>query len=186
MSKTSSQRGLPESALKPVKLCVMDVDGVLTDGSIYVGDSGEETKRFNVWDGAGITLLHRAGIKTAIISSRSSPAVEGRARELGITELWQGVSSKRAAMESLLKAVGFTGKEICYIGDDLNDIPVMQMAGVSVAVANARPEVKRAATVVTEAKGGEGAIREIAEAIIRAQGKWESVVESCSGDTEVD
>ena len=139
-----------------------------------------------VGDGAGIRLLHRAGIKTAIISSRSSPAVEGRARELGITELRQGVSSKRAAFESLLGALGLTGKESCYIGDDLNDIPVMRMAGVSVAVANARPEGKRVATVVTEARGGEGAIREIAAAIIRAQGKWDSVVALWSGHTEVD
>jgi len=178
MSKISSQRGSPESHFASVKLLVMDVDGVLTDGSIYVSASGEEIKRFNVWDGAGITMLHRVGVKTAIISSRSSHAVEVRAKELGITEVRQGVSGKLAALESLLQAYGLTAEEACYVGDDLNDIPVMGVVGASVAVANARPEVKKAATVVTGAAGGDGAIREVAEAIVRAQGKWESVLDS--------
>ena len=186
MSKTSSPRGLPESRLRAVKLLVMDVDGVLTDGSIYVTSSGEELKRFNVWDGAGIAALHRAGIKTAIISSRSSRAVDMRARELGVTEVRQGVSGKRAAFEYVLGAQGVKAEEACYVGDDLNDLPAMRMAGVAVAVANARPEVRVAAVIVTEAKGGEGAIRETAEAILKAQGKWENVTGSSAGDAGVD
>ncbi len=175
---------MSDSALAAVKMVVMDVDGVLTDGSVYVTPSGEEMKRFNIWDGAGIGLLHRAGIKTAIISSRSSPAVERRAAELGVGEVRQGVSDKLSAFREILSRSKVGEGEICYVGDDLNDIPILKIAGVPVAVGNARPEVKEAARVVTRARGGEGAIRELAELVIRAQGKWDGVLERLLGTGE--
>ena len=159
--------------MKRIRLIVLDVDGVLTDGGIYMGPSGEAMKRFDIKDGLGIALWHRAGGKTAILTGRSSQIVENRARELHISVVRQGCVDKAAAYEELKKELRLSDDEIAYIGDDLIDLPVMRKAGLSVAVADAVPEVKAAAFFVTEHAGGNGAIRETAELLLRAQGRFE-------------
>ena len=157
-------------------MVVMDVDGVLTDGRVHLIEGIGELKQFHVHDGTGIKYLHRAGLRTALISGRQSSAVEMRAKELGIEDVCQGVKVKMKALEDLLARRKLDPKELCFIGDDLPDLPVMRRVGVSVAPANARPEVRQAAHIVTRAAGGEGAVREFAEMLLRAQGKWETIM----------
>ena len=159
-----------------VTLVVMDVDGVLTDGTIAIGPRGEETKFFNSLDGAGIRYLARAGIVAAIITGRVSPAVEHRARDLGIEHVCMGAHDKLPEYESLAARLGVEDSEACYIGDDLMDIPVMRRVGLSIAVANARPEVKQCATYVTDAAGGQGAVREAIEWLLKREAKWQRIV----------
>lgn len=160
--------------IKKIRLVVMDVDGVLTDGTIWLGPNGTEFKPFNVLDGTGIKYLHRAGLKTAIITGRSSPVVEARARELDIPDLFQGAKVKMRAFEILIKRLGLSPEEVCYIGDDLPDLPVMRAAGFSASTPGARPENIEAADYVTETAGGRGAVRELAELILKVQEKWET------------
>jgi 3-deoxy-D-manno-octulosonate 8-phosphate phosphatase (KDO 8-P phosphatase) len=148
----------------------MDVDGVLTDGGIYYGDSGLEMKRFNVQDGMGITLLKRAGIIPFIITVRTSEAVKRRGEELGITEIHQGVRDKLTCLKSLAESHSVTFEEIAFVGDDLADLEVLGSIGHPIAVANAREEVKRAAAFVTTSSGGAGAVREACEYAIRLNG----------------
>ena len=159
-----------------IKLVIFDVDGVLSDGNIQLDDHGNESKSFYVQDGAGITYLQRAGIKTAIISGRKSKAVEYRARELCIEDVYLGVQRKLDAYETILKKHKLQDHETCYIGDDLIDLPILRRVGFSVAVPNARQEVKDSVSYLTEAHGGFGAIREVAEKILKSQGKWETIV----------
>ena len=163
--------------IKNIKLVIVDVDGVLTDGTIYIDSQGCETKAFNVLDGTGISYLHRVGIKTAIISGRNCDAVIHRAKELGIEDVYQGVKNKIDAYEQLLKKYALQDEEICYIGDDLIDLPIFYRVGFSVAVANASPIVKRQSDYVTKAGGGCGAVREVAEKILRFQDKWHLIME---------
>ncbi|MEK7449165.1 MAG: HAD-IIIA family hydrolase [Planctomycetota bacterium] len=158
--------------LAQIKILVTDVDGVMTDGRIILDDRGVETKLFNVQDGAGIKYLERAGIKTAIITGRYSLVVKHRAKELKIKDVFQGCKNKIPALEQLAKKYRLKYKEICYIGDDLPDIPIMKLVGYPVAVYNARPEVKRYARYITKVPGGYGAIREVTDKILRAQKKW--------------
>ena len=148
----------------------MDVDGVLTDGGIYYGDSGLEIKRFNVQDGMGITLLRRAGIVPFIITARASEAVKRRGEELGVTEIHQGVKDKLACLERLAESHGVPFEEMAFVGDDLADLEVLARVGHPIAVANARDEVKRAAAFVTTSGGGAGGVREACEYVIRQNG----------------
>jgi len=161
-----------KSEIKKVKLVIFDVDGVLTDGRIILSDSGEQAKEFDSQDGAGIKYLQRAGLKAAVVTGRESKAVARRCEELGITVVEQGVLHKMDAYERIAKKLGLKDAEVCYVGDDLVDLPVMGRVGYPVAVANARPEVRAAARYVTKARGGRGAAREIIEKILKAQGRW--------------
>ncbi len=159
--------------MKRVRLIILDVDGVLTDGGIYMGPEGEAMKRFDIKDGTGIMLWHRSGGMTAILTGRSSRIVENRAGELHISAVRQGCSDKRAAYEELKKELRIADEEVAYIGDDIIDLPVMRVAGFPIAVGDAVPEVKETALLVTEHVGGHGAIREAVERILRAQGRFE-------------
>jgi len=159
-----------------VKMVIFDVDGVLTDGMIIIDSVGIESKHFNVQDGSGIRFLQRAGIAVAFVTGRQSSVVAYRARELGVQEVHQNAKSKLEPYEKILAKSGLRGENICYVGDDLVDIPVMRRVGFPVAVADARPEVKKEACYVTERAGGQGAAREVADKILKEQGKWESIV----------
>lgn len=161
--------------IRAIRLVIMDVDGVLTDGTTFYGSGGAEGLFFNVQDGTGIKWLQRAKIDTALMSGRDLEAVKARAEVLGIKHVILGAKVKVDAYEELKRKTALVDSAICYVGDDLLDIPVMRRVGLSVAVANARPEVKEAADVVTETRGGEGAVRELVENILRAQGKWEKI-----------
>ena len=161
-----------KDALKKIKLVAMDIDGVLTDGRIIIDSNGVETKNFDVQDGFGIVFLKKCGIKTAIISARESGVVAHRAQDLKIDKVYVGVYPKLSAYESLLKEFKLQEEEVCFIGDDLADISVMRRCGVGVAVANAVFEVKQIADYVTIKRGGRGAVREVVEMILQAQGHW--------------
>lgn len=167
-----------EVRARRVKLLVLDVDGVLTGGQIIFGPDGEAMKIFHSQDGLGINAAHRVGLKTAVITGRESEMVRRRGAELAITDVCQGAQDKVAHLEQLLDKHGLTADEVAYAGDDLNDLAVMRRAGLACAVANAVPEVKAAAHYVTSRAGGGGAVREIIELILKAQGKWPAVVES--------
>lgn len=167
---------MKESALKKIKMVITDVDGVLSDGGIILDSRGNENKVFNVYDGAGIAYLHFAGIKTAIITGRLSKTVSYRARELGILDVHQDTLQKVKPLNKILAKYKLSADEICYIGDDLPDIPVMKQAGFAVAVHNARPEVLKHAHYVTRTNGGKGAVREVAEKILKAQNKWNLIL----------
>jgi 3-deoxy-D-manno-octulosonate 8-phosphate phosphatase (KDO 8-P phosphatase) len=162
-----------------VELLLMDVDGVLTDGRIWFvpsGDRLEEVKSFSVADGAGIALAHRAGLATGIISGRSSRIVVERARELDIDEVHIGIRDKSAALDAVARSRSISPDHMAFVGDDVVDLPAMRRVGLPVAVANASEDVKPHAAYVTSARGGEGAVREVIELILKAQGKWDSLV----------
>jgi 3-deoxy-D-manno-octulosonate 8-phosphate phosphatase (KDO 8-P phosphatase) len=165
------------SRLARIKLFLCDVDGVLTDGSIYIGGE-QEVKRFDIQDGLGLVLLRRAGIKVGWVSSRPSAATILRARELKITFLVQQKDrlSKTGAIQKILDREKLKWDDVCYVGDDIVDLGPLKKAGVGVAVANAVDEARTAADFVTRAAGGHGAVREIIEMILKAQGKWDSIV----------
>jgi len=166
----------PAMPAESVKLVICDVDGVLTDGRVAIDALGHESKQFSVTDGTGITYLQRSGIEVGFLSGRVSEAVTHRARELGVAIALNGVKEKRPALESILERTGRRPAELCYIGDDLIDIPCLRLAGYPVAVANSHDEVKRIAEYVTVARGGDGAVREVAEVILKAQDLWESIM----------
>lgn len=159
-----------------VKLLLMDCDGVLTDGRIWIFENGEEQKGFHTRDGLGIDLWHRAGLKSGIISGRVSSAVEVRARTLGMTFIHQGCEDKLEAFTETLAQAGVTNEEVAFVGDDLNDLPLMLQSGLAVAVADAADETREHAHCVTNAHGGYGAIREVIELILKAQGRWDDLV----------
>ena len=166
---------------KKIKVILMDVDGVMTDGKLYYfpGPDGTmvETKGFNSLDGLGLHFCSHAGIKTGVISGRQSPATIERARILGMSYVYQGLLDKVDSWEEVLKHAGVVDDEAVFIGDDFTDVPLITRAGLGVAVANARDEVKRSANLVTKLAGGEGAVREVVEVILKAQGKWQAVLE---------
>jgi 3-deoxy-D-manno-octulosonate 8-phosphate phosphatase (KDO 8-P phosphatase) len=166
-----------DARLKAIRLLLCDVDGVLTDSSVFIGGA-REVKRFNIQDGFGLVLLQRAGLKIGWVSSRPSAATRRRARELKIDFLvQQEVSrSKVAAVEKLLRRAKLNWDEVCYVGDDVVDLGPLRRAGVAVAVANGIREVKAVAHYVTRAAGGHGAVREAVEMLLKAQGKWGSIV----------
>jgi 3-deoxy-D-manno-octulosonate 8-phosphate phosphatase (KDO 8-P phosphatase) len=159
-----------------IKLIIVDVDGVLTDGSLIVGDSGQEFKVFNAHDGMGITLAISAGIDVAFLSARYSKAVADRAKDLRVEEVYQGVANKLPVYESLLKKFSLDDREVCYVGDDISDIPVLRRAGISYAVADAVEEAKRVAKHVTKKPGGKGAVREVVDSLLKSAGLWKQAV----------
>ncbi|MCP4834421.1 MAG: HAD hydrolase family protein [Phycisphaera sp.] len=165
-----------EHAPEGVKLLCLDVDGVLTDGSIFIDDQGVETKRFFVRDGTALRAWQRAGGVVAIITGRSGEAVRRRAAELGIDLVRSGVSRKGPVFEELLAELGLTPSEAAMVGDDLPDLPVLDRCGYPVAVQDAAPEVKAAARLVTKAPGGRGAVREVVEHLLVARGAWDAEV----------
>lgn len=158
-----------------IRLLILDVDGVLTDGSIILDNAGNEYKAFHVRDGHGIKMLIRSGIQVAIITGRSSEVVDRRARELGITEVFQKCRDKRIAYQKLLTQFGFSPAEVAYVGDDIVDIPIMLQVGLPVAVADATAEVRRSALMVTKNRGGRGAVREVTDFILKAKGLWKDL-----------
>jgi 3-deoxy-D-manno-octulosonate 8-phosphate phosphatase (KDO 8-P phosphatase) len=161
---------------KKIRVLLMDVDGVLTDGRIWLlsrrDGTASELKGFSAYDGAGLKLARAAGLRTGIITGRDSSAVTQRARECEIEFVFQHRATKLGALEEILQTTGASINEVAYVGDDLPDLPVLERVGLAVAVANAAPEVKRAAHFVTTRSGGEGAVREVIELIVKAQGKW--------------
>jgi 3-deoxy-D-manno-octulosonate 8-phosphate phosphatase (KDO 8-P phosphatase) len=159
---------------KRLQLAVFDVDGVLTDGTLYYTDSGEEVKAFNVRDGHGMKMLQASGVRLAIITSRASRCVALRAQNLGIDLVFQGVSDKLAAFEQLLGGEKLNAVAAAYIGDDLIDLPVLRRCGLAVAVPEAPQAVRQQAHYVTQAPGGRGAARELCELIMRAQGTFDA------------
>jgi 3-deoxy-D-manno-octulosonate 8-phosphate phosphatase (KDO 8-P phosphatase) len=167
-----------------IRLVAMDVDGTMTDGGIYIGMvAGEkvEFKRFDIQDGMGMKLLQLAGLKTAMITGRAGDASRLRAEELKVDDFVVAGGRKRAkvhAFEEILEKHGIAWEESCFIGDDLIDIPIMQRAGLPVAVANAVEEVRAIAAFTTSKPGGSGAVREVAEALLRARGEWDQLVET--------
>ncbi len=163
--------------LERIKLFLCDVDGVMTDGAVFIGGA-REIKRFNIRDGLGLVFLRRAGFKVGWVSARPSPVTEARAAELGIDFLVQqgDRTGKTAAVEKLLRRANLDWDAVCFVGDDVVDLGPLRRAGFAVAVADARPEAKAAAHYVSRAPGGHGAIREVAEMILKAQGKWDSIV----------
>jgi len=159
---------------KKIKLLVLDLDGVLTDGKIYYGNYGDELKAFDVKDGFGIILLKRAKIETVIITAKKSKVAKLRARDIGIKLVYEN-SSKLKVFGKLLRKFGVAKEEVCYIGDDLIDIPALKSSGLSVAVPQAVYEVKSIAAYTTKANAGSGAVREVCDLILQAQGKWAEV-----------
>ncbi|BBB91576.1 MAG TPA: HAD hydrolase family protein [Methylomusa anaerophila] len=159
-----------------VKLIIFDVDGVLTTGQIVIGPDGEACKEFNSQDGLGIALAHKAGLKTAIITGRESEIVRRRGDELKIAHIYQGAQDKVTALHDLMQKYSLPLNEIAYVGDDINDLPVMCRVGLPCAVANAAAEVKSVARYVANRQGGRGAVREILEFILKAQGQWDGLI----------
>lgn len=157
-----------------IRLAIFDVDGVLTDGSLYFTDSGEEMKVFNVRDGHGMKMLQETGVRLAIITSRTSRCVEARAKNLGIDLLYQGVSRKLTAFQELLSRLELEPEAAFYMGDDVIDLPVMRRCGLAATVTDAPAVVKTHAHYVCRARGGQGAVREVCEMIMHAQGTLES------------
>lgn len=154
----------------------MDCDGVLTDGRIWVLENGEDQKAFNTRDGLGLEIFHRAGLKSGVISGRVSSALSRRAEKLGMSYVRQGRVEKEQAFAEILADAGVTNAEVAFAGDDLNDIPLMRQSGLALAVADAVTETRAAAHYVTEARGGHGAVREMIELILKAQGRWDDLV----------
>jgi 3-deoxy-D-manno-octulosonate 8-phosphate phosphatase (KDO 8-P phosphatase) len=165
-----------ERRARRIKLLLMDCDGVLTDGRVTFLPDGDEWKTFHVHDGFGISIFHQAGLKTGIISGRNSSAVERRARELGVTYLHQAAVDKVSAVDEILQEAEVSLRDCAYIGDDLPDISVMKQVELAIAVANAVEETRRAAHYITSLAGGHGAVREVAELILKAQGRWEELM----------
>ena len=162
--------------VKKIKVLAMDVDGVLTDGGIMINKDGSETKIFDVQDGFGLVLFKKAGLKTVVISARSAKAVTVRTKDLKIDKVYQDAFPKIKAYEKMLKALNVSDQEVCFIGDDVPDIPVLQRAGFAVAVPNAVLEVKRVCDMITTKNGGRGAVREVVELILKAQMKWDNLI----------
>jgi 3-deoxy-D-manno-octulosonate 8-phosphate phosphatase (KDO 8-P phosphatase) len=157
-------------------MLVLDVDGVLTDGRIVYSDRGEEIKAFHVRDGSGLKVWLQLGKRAGIITGRNSPIVARRAQELGLSAVVQGVDDKRAAYDRMLADQGLEPGQVCYVGDDLPDVPLLATSGLAVAVADACREAQAAAHYVTEAGGGQGAVREVIELILRIQRRWADVL----------
>ena len=182
MAKT--EKNAPPSVVrraKKIKLLLLDVDGVLTDGKIYLmsvagAGAAAELKVFDAHDGAGMKLAHIMGIKTGLITGRESMAVAQRAHEMAVDYVFQGRAEKTSAYKEAMQRAGVRDEEVAYMGDDLPDLPLLGRAGLAVATANAVPEVKKAAHYVTEASGGEGAAREVVELILKSNGKWKQAL----------
>ncbi|MCP4718358.1 MAG: HAD hydrolase family protein [Desulfobacteraceae bacterium] len=174
--KKFDPKRLDPKKLELVKLLLLDVDGVLTDGQITYTDSGEQIKSFNSKDGLGLRLLMDNNIRVGIVTGRKSNALVHRCRNLGIDLVFDGISDKAAALAKITEQTGVDAKHIAFAGDDLIDLPAMIRTGISFTVPDAPKEVKNQADMVTHARGGHGAVREICEAILKAQGGWEKLI----------
>lgn len=175
MKARSQNKKTIQDKAKKIKLLILDVDGVMTDGSIILDNEGNELKRFHVRDGHGIKMLGRAGIKTGIITGRKSKVVEIRARELGITDVFQKVYKKSAVYEKLLKKYKCGDENAAFMGDDIVDVELLKRAGLSAVPADADEGTTRYADIVTKRNGGKGAVREFTDLILKATGLWEKV-----------
>lgn len=160
---------------RKIRLLVMDVDGVLTDGRMVLSDRGDELKMFHTHDGIGLALAHRAGLETALVTGETSPIAKARGEKLGVGTVVLGARRKGDVVDALLAERGMSPDALAYIGDDLLDLPALQRAGLAVTVADAVADVKAVAHVVTKAAGGHGAVRECVELLLRAQGVWDTV-----------
>jgi 3-deoxy-D-manno-octulosonate 8-phosphate phosphatase (KDO 8-P phosphatase) len=165
-----------------VKLLLFDVDGVLTDGKILLHPDGTESKRFDIKDGTGLVWAQRAGLRVGVLSARTSAATAQRAAQLGITIVHQGVASKRHAYDDILRQQQLTDAETAYMGDDLLDLPVIARVGLSACPADAVGEVRSRVDFVSRAVGGDGAAREFVEIVLKAQGRWETLLGAYTGD----
>lgn len=161
---------------KDVKLVILDVDGVMTDGRIVIDDNGLEQRNFDIKDGLGVVALQMTGVEVAIITSKKSGSVRHRAEELKIKRFHEGIRKKTEPYEQMLAEMGIGDDQVAYVGDDLVDLSMMKRVGLPIAVADAVDEVREAAAFVTRARGGHGAVREAAEMILKAQGKWEAIL----------
>ncbi len=164
-----------------IELLLLDVDGVLTDGGVIYADDGTELKRFHVRDGSGLKLWHAASKRSAIVSGRKSVAVERRAAELGISPVLQGRDDKLAALAEVLATTGLAAAQVCAIGDDLPDLPMLRACGLRVAVADACSELRANADYVTATPGGRGAVREAVEWLLKLQGRWDELIARYTG-----
>lgn len=162
--------------LSQTRLLLLDVDGVLTRGDIIYDDRGVEIKRFSVKDGLGLRLLMDAGTPAALVTGRRSEALAHRSRNLGVKLVFDGVRDKAALLGEIEKKTGVGPAEMAFVGDDLPDLPIMRRVGLSIAVSDACDEVKERADLVTEAPGGDGAVREVCESILKARGLWEGII----------
>lgn len=167
-----------EERCKKIELILSDVDGVLTDGGVLFDNQGIEIKKFHIRDGLGIRLWQKAGFKFGILTSRNSHIVKVRAAELGIEIVRQGFEQKLPAALEVFNDLGLSPDQVCYIGDDLTDVPVLRRVGLSVAVADAVEEVRSVADHVTDLPGGRGAVREIVEMLLKAKERWEDLIRS--------
>ena len=166
----------PLKKLKHIQLLLLDVDGVLTDGSIIYNDDGSENKSFNARDGLGLRLVMSAGIKVGIVTGRSSKALRHRCDNLGIGLLFDGVGDKAAMLDEIVAQTGIGPEHAAFVGDDLPDLPLMKRVGLSIAVADAHEIVRQKADWTTQAPGGHGAVREVCEALLTAQGLWDEII----------
>ena len=163
--------------LNSTKLLLLDVDGVLTDGSIIYSDETSESKVFNAKDGLGLKLIMKAGIKVGLVTGRTSKALHRRCRDLGIEYLYDGVRHKAELLDEIAARTNVKAANTAFIGDDLPDIPIMKRVGLSIAVADAHETVRERSDWTTGAAGGRGAVREVCDALLKAQGKWEEIIE---------
>lgn len=166
-----------EQRCQPIELIVADVDGVLTDGRVVVDNQGIETKQFHIRDGMGVRLWQKAGYRFGVITARSSHVVKVRAADLNIQIVRQGTNNKLATMREIAAELGLAVEQVCYIGDDLPDLPVVRAVGLGIAVADACEELRRAAHHVVQASGGAGAVREVVELILKTQRRWDDVIQ---------
>ncbi|MBU1343044.1 MAG: HAD-IIIA family hydrolase [Proteobacteria bacterium] len=166
-----------KTKLAKIELLLLDVDGVLTDGSIIYSDSGEQIKRFNSKDGFGLRLLMDSGIGVGIITGRKSKALEYRCKNLGITLLFDNIKDKSKTLDTITAQTGITVDKIAFVGDDLIDLPAMKRVGVSFCVSDACREVKDHSDIITSQKGGQGAVREICDSILKAKGLWDAILD---------
>jgi 3-deoxy-D-manno-octulosonate 8-phosphate phosphatase (KDO 8-P phosphatase) len=172
--------GLPltlSERCRAIELLVLDVDGVLTDGGIIYADNDVELKAFHVRDGSGLKLWEAAGKQAALITGRTSRVVAVRAAEVGIGHVFQGAAEKHTAYRQLLQATNRQPAQVCYVGDDVPDLPLLHRSGLAVAVADACPEVIADAHYVTQKRGGRGAVREVIELVLRCQGQWQPLID---------
>jgi 3-deoxy-D-manno-octulosonate 8-phosphate phosphatase (KDO 8-P phosphatase) len=167
---------MTEDRLKQIKMVLLDADGVLTSGEIIYSDSGEQIKIFNVRDGVGIRLLKEAGLKVGIITGRKGQALHHRCVNLGIDLIFDGVRHKDKALDDIAARTGISKDAMAYVGDDLPDLPIMKRVGLAVAVGDAHEIIRQVAHITTLAPGGKGAVREISEAILKAQGFWDDLI----------
>jgi len=165
------------ASLSSIELILSDVDGVLTDGGLFFDNEGIESKKFHIRDGLGIKLWQRAGCRFGILTARTSQIVRLRAAELGVDLVRQGFENKLPAAQEMIRQLRLSPEQVCYVGDDLTDLPVLRYVGLGVAVADASPDVRERADLVTTLGGGQGAVRELIESLLRAKGRWDDLIE---------